>query len=77
MWIFGVWKGKLFAVSMDLHNFIRLSNLWDVNIDLNYSTDNVPTEDFDSNEDKEHNNIHVHYMEGIRDQISAFLWDSR
>ena len=35
-------------------------------------------QDSDSNEDEEHNNnTHVHYIEGIRDQISASLWDSR
>ena len=63
--------------SMALHNFIRLSNLGDVDFDSDYPAGNVPTEDSDSDEDEEHNNTHVHYMEGIRNQIYASLWDSR
>ncbi|CAF1929731.1 unnamed protein product, partial [Brassica napus] len=68
---------RVVAATMALHNFIRLSNLGDVGFDSDYPTGNVPTEDSDSDEDEEHNNTHVHYMEGIRDQISASLWDSR
>ncbi|CAN7120493.1 unnamed protein product [Brassica rapa subsp. narinosa] len=68
---------RVIAAIMALHNFIRLSNLGDVDFDSDYPAGNVPTEDSDSDEDEEHNNTHVHYMEGIRNQIYASLWDSR
>ena len=41
---------------MALHNFIRLSNLGDVDFDSDYPTGNVPTENYDLDEDEERNN---------------------
>ena len=58
---------RVIAAIMALHNFIRLSNLGDVDFDSDYPAGNVPTEDSDSDEDEEHNNTHVYYMEGSRD----------
>ena len=60
------------AATMAVHNFIRLSNLGDVDFDADDTNGGIgPAEDSDSDENKEDNNIHVHYMEGIQDQIYA------
>ena len=51
------------AVIMALHNFIRLSNLGDVDFNADYTNGgNGPTEDSDSDENEEHNNTHLHYI---------------
>ncbi|KAF8088639.1 hypothetical protein N665_0532s0003 [Sinapis alba] len=58
------------AVQLEFH-FTRPQKLFE------WMMNGGPTENSDSDEDEEHNNTHVHYMEGIRDQISSSLWDSR
>ena len=63
---------RVVAAIMALHNFIRLSNLGDVDFDADDTNGgNGPVEDSDSDENEENNNIHVHYMESIQDQIYA------
>ena len=58
-----VQRRRVDAATMALHNFIRLSNLGDIDFDSYYSTGDVLTEDSDLNEDEEHNNTHVHLYE--------------
>lgn len=43
---------RVVGAIMTLHNFIRLSNLGDVDFDLNYKTGNGSTEDFDPDEEE-------------------------
>ncbi|XP_010477692.1 PREDICTED: putative nuclease HARBI1 [Camelina sativa] len=68
---------KVIAATMALHNFIRLSNLRDVDFDSDRIASNIAEEDSDSDEELEQNNTPMQYMEGIRDEISASLWSSR
>lgn len=85
--IVGVWKAKqqdlrkkprnviyvqLIATTIMVHNFIRLSNLSDVDFGLDHIASNVDEGDFDSYKDEHSNNIIV-YMEEIQNKILASL----
>lgn len=47
---------RVIAATMTLHSFITLSNLWDVDFDYDRPISNVPTENYDLDEDEERNN---------------------
>lgn len=70
-------QSRVVAATMALHNFIRLSKLRDIDFDSDHIASNVVEEDSDSDEDEEHGRTPMQYMEGIRDEISASLWNSR
>ncbi|XP_019059555.1 PREDICTED: uncharacterized protein LOC109117196 [Tarenaya hassleriana] len=72
---------KVVAATMALHNFIRLSNLQDIDFEIEPVEESDATNEDDSsddeNDEENHNDASIRYMEGIRDEIAATLWDSR